>query len=230
MLAGADRRWGWVGAEVGIDDWPLSFQVFLYLLALPVCLLVSLVSVPRGDLNRQALFSESYRFFICLNRQNGLLLDKELKISLHLKALPRFGPLEQRVLMQLSSNTSVCGSQIPLTMMHIRAGRDKNCAFAFNPLFTVLLLSLTPVAWGVKILYGKEGSSLASSLLGFTEHEELLGWLTALKTQLPGSIPPSSLLERRDTQKQRGNQVGLLIFINQVVNLLHVMKAKHQYC
>lgn len=35
---------------------------------------------------------------------------------------------------------------------------------------------------------------------------------------------------RGDTEKQRENQVGVLIFINQVVNLLHVMKAKHQHC
>lgn len=73
-------------------------------------------------------------------------LDEELKTSFHVRVLARLGPLQQRVLMLFSSNISVCGSQIPFNMMHIRAGRDKTCAFAFNPLVTVLLLSLMPVA------------------------------------------------------------------------------------
>lgn len=73
-------------------------------------------------------------------------LGEELKISFNVRVLPRLGPLQQRVLMLFSSDTSVCGSQIPPNMMQIRADRDKNCAFAFNPLVTVLLLSLTPAA------------------------------------------------------------------------------------
>lgn len=70
---------------------------------------------------------------------------EELKISFHGRVLPRFGHLQQKVLMLFSSNTSVCGSQIPLNVLHIRAGRAKSCAFAFNPLVTVLMLSLAPV-------------------------------------------------------------------------------------
>lgn len=99
------------------------------------------------------------------------------------------------VLVLFSCNTSLHGSQIPLNTMHVRAGRAKTRACAFNPHVILLLFSLTPVAWGVKILYGKGGSSLASVLMGFTEHEEvcgkLLGWLTALRTQLPGLWAPS---------------------------------------
>lgn len=148
------------------------------------------------------------------------------------------------ILVLFSSKTSLRGSQIPLNTMHVRAGRAKNCAFAFNP--HVILFLLTPVAWGVKILDGKGGSSLASSLMGFTEHEEVceklgLTWLPLQHSCLGAFLRAPTWWGEQERNKE--NQAGqaviyewgnmkrkLLIFINQVVNLLHVMKGKHQYC
>lgn len=165
------------------------------------------------DILTDKLFSESFRISISFSRRGCFLLYEKLKISFFYIGAPHvwfFPAKEGGVLMMFSSNMSLCGAQISLNTMHIRAGKDKNCAFAFNPRVILLLLSFTPIAWGVKILHGKEGSSLASSLVGFTEHEEevcekLSGWLTAFTTQLPGSLPLSSLLKRRTREKWREN-------------------------
>lgn len=165
------------------------------------------------DILTDKLFSENFRVSISFSREGCFLLYEKLKVSFLYKSSKRLVLSSKGggwVLMLFSSNTSLCGSQISLNTIHVRAGKAKNCAFAFNPRVILLLLSFTPIAWGVKILHGKEGSSLASSLVGFTKHEEevcekLSGWLTAFTTQLPGSLPLSSLLKRRTREKWREN-------------------------
>lgn len=198
------------GAEVGIDVWPLCFQIFLYLLALPVHLFCSRFLFSKDILTDKLWFSENFRISIVFSRQDYFLLSEELKISFLYKSSTHVqSSAAKGILMLFSSNTYLHGSQIPLTVLHRRAGKAKNSAFASNPYVISLLLSFTLVAWSVKIFWGKEGSSLASTLMGFTEHKEawekLSGWLTAFATQLPGSLPPCSLLTRRAREERRGN-------------------------
>lgn len=139
--------------------------------------------------------------------------------------------------MLVFSSWSSCGSPIPFNTMRIRTDRAKTCAFAFNPHVILLQLSLTPLPQVSRFDMEKKGAhwlqvSWVLQNMKKRVRNSWADWLHSQHSCLGVFLRASSWWgeQKRSKEKNQADQAVLLIFINHVVNLLHVMKAKHQCC